>query len=158
MKVRRILSAIVLGVVGLACMPGANIAEAATASSKTDVQRKKSLDDALRRIDKRAESQINRVLDGQKGLGNSGASSKKIAQIERQRDADKKALIDHYNKGRTGVVGLDGKLKNPGTPAANGPVTTGRVGLDGKLKPAPAPAPKAPHYVVGLDGKRKLVP
>jgi len=120
MKIRRILSAIVLGVVGLACMPGASDAEAATASSETDLQRKKSLDDALRRIDDRAKSQINRVLDGQMGLGNSGSSASLIAEIERQRDVDKKALTDHDNKGRTGVVGLDGKLKPaPAPPQAH---------------------------------------
>ncbi len=71
------------------------------------------------------------------------------------------AHIDHYNQGRTGVVGLDGKLKKPAAtqvPAANVPAKTGRVGLDGKLKSAPGPAPIAPYYVVGGNGKHQLVP
>ena len=161
MKFRLILPTILVGLTGLAGIPGAHHAEAASADAKTDAQRKQYLDNELRKIDSQAERDIDRVLDGQKGLGNSGASQKKIAAIESQRDARKRALIDHYNQGRTGVVGLDGKLKNSGAtpaPVANGSVTTGRVGLDGKLKSAPAPAPKAPHYVVGVDGKRKLVP
>ena len=161
MKSRLLPSLLLAGLVGLAGVPGANYVGAATTDAKTDAQRKKYLDEQLQRIDQQAEREIDRVLDGQKGLANSGASQKKIAEIERQRDARKKALVNHYNQGRTGVVGLDGKLKNPTAtpaPSANGPVTTGRVGVDGKLKPAAAPAAKAPHYVVGVDGKRKLVP
>ena len=176
-----LMMALVVGFLAFSGIPGYNHAQAA--EQKTDAERKKYLDEQKRKIDKQAEREIDRVLDGQKGLGNSGASQRKIAEIERQRDAQKKALDDHYKQGSRNVVGLDGKRKGT-PPSASAPnKTTGAstaknsgnvVGLDGKRKGTPPsaaapnkttetrvskenPAPKAPRYVVGVDGKRKLV-
>ena len=120
------------------------------AEQKTDAERKKYLDEQKLKIDRQAEREIDRVLDGQKGLGNSGASQRKIAEIERQRDAQKKALDNHYRQGSTNVVGLDGKRKGApsSAPAPNKAAAAGT---------AKSPAAKAPHYVVGVDGKRRLV-
>ncbi len=175
MNTRTLMMALVVGFLAFSGIPGYNHAQAA--EQKTDAERKKYLDEQKRKIDKQAERDIDRVLDGQKGLGNSGASQRKIAEIERQRDAQKKALDDHYKQGSRNTVGLDGKRK--GTPPSAAGASTAKnsgnaVGLDGKRKGTPpsAAAPtkttgtsiskensasKAPRYVVGVDGKRKLV-
>ena len=163
MKSRLLITALTVALLAFSGIAG-HIPQANAAEQKTDAERKKYLDEQKRKIDREAEREIDRVLDGQKGLGNSGASQRKIAEIERQREARKKALDDHYRQGRGNVVGLDGKRKGADS-------SRNVVGLDGKRtgsntaavtpkKPsgttAPTPA-KTPRYVVGMDGKRKLV-
>ena len=152
MESKLLLTTLLVGLLAFSGIPGGNYAQAASTSAKTDAERKKYLEEQKRKIDKQSERQTDRVLDGQKGLGNSGSSQKKIAEIERERDARKKALDDHYKQGsQRDVVGLDGKRKNP-TPAPSTAAKTSRVSVDGKL----STMPKTPQYVVGVDGKRKL--
>jgi len=134
MKSKLLTTTLLLGLVALSGITASGSVQAASADMKTDAQRKQYLEAQKRKIDKQAESQIDRVRDGQKGLANSGASQKRIEQIEKERDTKKKALDDHYKQGTQRDV----------------------VGLDGKRKAAPAPSKKAPQYVVGIDGKRKL--
>lgn len=149
------VSVFVLACVFVAGAPVGAHAQTAAASQKSDAERLKYLNEQKRKIDMETERRTDAVRDGQKGLGNSGATQNKIDQIEKEQNARKKALDDNYrNNAQRRVVGLDGKVKNPGPSGATPPPSS--VGLDGKNKAAPSkPAPKQSEYVVGTDGKLK---
>ena len=156
MKSKLLITTLLLGFAAFSGTTVSDYASAASSDMKTDAQRKKYLEEQKRKIDKQAEDKADRVRDGQKGMANSGASHNRIEEIERERDAKKKALDDHYKKGaQHDVVGLDGKRKNA-TPTPGKTPQGGVVGLDGKRKVSPGTTNTAPQYVVGVDGKRKL--
>lgn len=77
-------------------------ASAHAAEKKTDAQRKEYLESQKKKIDSQAERRADKVRDGQKGMGNSGATQNKVDEINKERDERKKALDDHYKNNPQG--------------------------------------------------------
>ena len=71
----------------------------ATSNKRDGEGRKKYLEDRERKIVREYQDKTDKARDGQKGLANSGATQKKVDSLEKERDARKEALRDHYNKG-----------------------------------------------------------
>ena len=150
MKFQRLFSAVVLACLAFASSSFSVHAQSGT-NQKSEAERLKTLNEQKRKIDRETERRTDQVRDGQKGLANSGATQKKIEQIEREQNARKKALDAHYRKGsQSGVFGLDGKRKGSGQTTSK-PPTPGKTGAEAKKNTVPQKS----EYVVGTDGKLK---